>query len=53
MKKPALFIDRDGVINNMVLQNNGLFDSPQNVKQIRLVNGIGIGVKSRSLILSL
>lgn len=37
--KKALFLDRDGVINRMVLIN-GQFDSPQNIKQIFLVPGI-------------
>lgn len=40
MKEKALFIDRDGVINNMVIQENGLFDSPQNLEQVSLVDGI-------------
>jgi mannose-1-phosphate guanylyltransferase/phosphomannomutase len=38
--KKAFFIDRDGVINKMVLQKDGLFDSPQTIKQVSLVPGI-------------
>jgi len=40
MKKKALFIDRDGVINAMFMQKDGFFDSPQNKGQIRLVENI-------------
>lgn len=40
MKNKALFIDRDGVINNMVLQKNGNFDSPQTEEQVALVDGV-------------
>lgn len=40
MEKRALFIDRDGIINHMFLQENGIFDSPQNLNQIKLVDGI-------------
>jgi len=40
MKKGALFIDRDGVINHMVLQDNGTFDSPQTIEQVLLFDGI-------------
>ena len=40
MKNRALFIDRDGVINHMILQKNGNFDSPQNPAQIMLVDGV-------------
>jgi len=40
MKKRALFIDRDGIINHMILQKEGIFDSPQNIQQIKLVSGI-------------
>ncbi len=40
MKNKALFIDRDGVINKMVLQENGSFDSPQTKEQVSLVDGI-------------
>lgn len=37
--KNALFIDRDGVINKMVFID-GQFDSPQNPRQVSLVEGI-------------
>lgn len=40
MDKKALFLDRDGVINQMFLQRDGTFDSPQNIDQVFLVNGI-------------
>jgi D-glycero-D-manno-heptose 1,7-bisphosphate phosphatase len=40
MKNKALFLDRDGVINTMVLQKNGVFDSPQTVEQVTLVQDI-------------
>jgi D-glycero-D-manno-heptose 1,7-bisphosphate phosphatase len=40
MKKKALFIDRDGVINDMVRQKNGLFDSPQTEFEVSLTKGI-------------
>lgn len=36
----AVFIDRDGVINKMIIQKNGLFDSPQNTTQVSLVDGV-------------
>lgn len=46
--KKALFLDRDGVINHMILQDGGpgsnpeayIFDSPQSVEQVKLVAGI-------------
>lgn len=38
--KKVLFIDRDGVINKMVLQKDGVFDSPQTVEQVNLVEGV-------------
>jgi histidinol-phosphate phosphatase family protein len=37
---PAFFIDRDGVINEMVRQPDGNFDSPQGPEQVTLVPGI-------------
>ena len=37
--KNALFIDRDGVINKMIFID-GQFDSPQNPRQVSLVEGI-------------
>ncbi len=36
----AFFVDRDGVINHMVRQTTGLFDSPQTVEQVSLIDGI-------------
>ncbi len=33
-------MDRDGIINAMVMQKDGFFDSPQNKGQIRLVENI-------------
>jgi D-glycero-D-manno-heptose 1,7-bisphosphate phosphatase len=38
--KKVLFVDRDGIINKMVLQKDGGFDSPQEVGQVKLVEGI-------------
>ena len=40
MKKRALFIDRDGIINHMILQKDGFFDPPRNVEQVKLIEGI-------------
>jgi D-glycero-D-manno-heptose 1,7-bisphosphate phosphatase len=40
MKKRALFLDRDGIINRMVKQPGGHFDSPQKANQVVLVDGI-------------
>ncbi len=38
--KKVLFLDRDGIINKMVLQKSGVFDSPQNTREVELVPGI-------------
>ena len=38
--KGALFLDRDGVINRVVRNNAGEYDSPQSVEQTSLVEGI-------------
>lgn len=38
--KRAVFLDRDGVITKMVLQKNGIYDSPQAINQVNLVEGI-------------
>ena len=38
-KRRALFIDRDGVINQMVEYEDG-FDSPQRVEDVKLVDGV-------------
>ena len=40
MKKRALFIDRDGVINQMVQSATEGFDSPKKVSEVKLVDGI-------------
>lgn len=40
MKKQALFIDRDGVINHMIPQTREGFDSPQTINQVHLVEGV-------------
>lgn len=38
--KPALFLDRDGILNEMVYdEDHGLFDSPRRPDQVRLVRG--------------
>lgn len=39
MSKQALFLDRDGIICKMVNYKNG-FDSPQKVKDVKLIEGI-------------
>jgi D-glycero-D-manno-heptose 1,7-bisphosphate phosphatase len=40
--KPAVFIDRDGVINRMVLHPDfGIVDSPANLDQFELLPGVG------------
>lgn len=40
--KQAVFIDRDGVLNEMVYdENHGLLDSPRRVEQVRLIKGAG------------
>ena len=38
--KRALFLDRDGVINCVVKNEKGEYDSPQSVDQVSLVKGI-------------
>lgn len=40
MKKRALFIDRDGVINHMIEDQTEGFDSPQSISDVRLVDDI-------------
>jgi len=38
--KPALFLDRDGILNEMVYdETHGLLDSPRRPEQVRLVPG--------------
>ena len=42
----AVFIDRDGVINELVYhQEEGIIDSPFTVKQFRLLPGVGEAIK--------
>jgi D-glycero-D-manno-heptose 1,7-bisphosphate phosphatase len=38
--RKVLFLDRDGVINCVVRNEKGEYDSPQTVEQVSLVNGI-------------
>ena len=39
--KPALFLDRDGILNEMVYDDDhGLLDSPRRPDQVRLVPGV-------------
>lgn len=38
--KKVLFLDRDGIINCVVKNKKGEYDSPQTVEQVSLVNGI-------------
>lgn len=48
--KKVIFLDRDGVINRVVKDINGIYDSPQTVEQVSLVKGIEnvIGWANRS-----
>ena len=40
--KPAIFIDRDGVLNEMVYdETHGLLDSPRRPNQVRMIAGAG------------
>lgn len=42
----AVFLDRDGVINELVYhQERGVIDSPFNVKQFRLLPGVGEAIR--------
>ncbi len=44
--KPALFIDRDGVLNAMVYdETHGLLDSPRRPEQVRMIPGAGAFLK--------
>lgn len=45
--KPALFLDRDGVLNEMVYDDiHGLLDSPRRPEQVRLVPGATAAIKA-------
>ncbi len=45
-KAKAVFLDRDGIINEMCYhQEHGLIDSPANPKQFKLIAGIGKLIK--------
>ena len=50
----AIFLDRDGVINDLVsYSEEGTIDSPNSPKQFKLINGVGkalIQLKKLSLI---
>ena len=38
----AVFLDRDGVINDLVFYpEEGMIDSPNSPKQFKLINGVG------------
>lgn len=44
--KPAIFIDRDGVLNEMVYdETHGLLDSPRRVEQVRMIRHAGAFLK--------
>lgn len=43
----AVFLDRDGVINKMVLHPDfGIIDSPANAEQMTLISGVGAAIAS-------
>lgn len=45
--KPAIFIDRDGVLNEMVFDSDhGLLDSPRRTEQVRAIAGAGSFLKN-------
>lgn len=45
--RPALFLDRDGILNEMVYdEDHGLLDSPRRPEQVRLVPGAADLVKA-------
>jgi len=45
--KPALFLDRDGILNEMVYdENHGLLDSPRRPEQVRLVPGAAFLIRA-------
>jgi D,D-heptose 1,7-bisphosphate phosphatase len=42
----AVFLDRDGVINKLIYHHeHGIIDSPFNVEQFSLINGVGEAIK--------
>ena len=42
----AIFLDRDGVINELIFYpEEGIIDSPNNVEQFRVSNGVGEALK--------
>lgn len=44
---PALFLDRDGILNRMVYdENHGVLDSPRRPEQVRLVPGAAALIKA-------
>lgn len=44
---PALFLDRDGILNRMVYdENHGVLDSPRRPEQVRLVPGAAVLIKT-------
>jgi D-glycero-D-manno-heptose 1,7-bisphosphate phosphatase len=40
MNKKALFLDRDGVINHMVMSEENTYDSPQNENSVKIISEI-------------
>lgn len=46
-KSKAIFLDRDGVINELVyFREEGISDSPNSADQFRLINGVGNALKN-------
>ena len=46
MLSKAIFLDRDGVINEMVfITEHGFVDSPTNAKQFKLIKGVLQAIK--------
>ena len=40
MKQKAVFLDRDGVINEVVIRNDGKISCPWNFDEFKLIPGI-------------